>query len=75
MDDIDELLSVICLFVFTGLAGFLWCCLFVFFARNSPAEMPGITQIERDYIEKSLGVYGQTAEERAASRVGYHFLF
>ena len=56
---------------FIGLAGFLWCCLFVFFARNSPAEMPGITQIERDYIEKSLGVYGQTAEERAASRVGY----
>lgn len=51
-----------------GLAGFLWCCLFVFYARNSPGEMPGITQIEKDYIEKSLGVYGQTEEDRRKSR-------
>ena len=53
----------------SGLAGFLWCCLFVFYARNSPGEMPGITQIEKDYIEKSLGVYGQTEEDRRKSRV------
>lgn len=55
-------------FYIFGLVGFLWCCLFVFYARNSPGEMPGITQIEKDYIEKSLGVYGQTDEDRKKSR-------
>ena len=56
----------------SGGLGFLWCCLFVFYARNSPGEMPGITQIEKDYIEKSLGVYGQTEEDRQRSRVGHY---
>lgn len=55
-------------FYVTGMLCFLWCCLYVFFARDSPGQMKGIKPIERKYIEQSLGVYGQTVEERLRKR-------
>lgn len=55
-------------FYVTGMLCFLWCCLYVFYARDSPGEMKNIKPIERKYIEQSLGVYGQTVEERLRKR-------
>ncbi|XP_045210377.1 uncharacterized transporter slc-17.2-like isoform X2 [Mercenaria mercenaria] len=55
-------------FYVTGMLCFLWCCLYVFFARDSPGQMKNIKPIERKYIEQSLGVYGQTVEERLRKR-------
>jgi len=52
-----------------GLACFCWCCLYVFYARDTPGEMTGIKPIEKKYIEMSLGVYGQSIEERNRKRV------
>jgi len=55
-------------FYVTGGLALLWCCFYVFFARDSPREMASIKPIECKYIEQSLGTFGQTVEERLASR-------
>ncbi|XP_052253573.1 uncharacterized transporter slc-17.2-like isoform X2 [Dreissena polymorpha] len=55
-------------FYITGLVSLLWCCVYAFFARDSPGAMPSIKPIERQYIETSLGVYGQSVEEQLEQR-------
>ncbi|KAK3607611.1 hypothetical protein CHS0354_034661 [Potamilus streckersoni] len=55
-------------FYMIGGLGFLWSLFFVFFARNTPGEMPRIKQIEKQYIEQSLGMHEMTEEERTKKR-------
>ncbi|KAL5009865.1 hypothetical protein ScPMuIL_012170 [Solemya velum] len=42
-------------FYVTGGGCFLWCCFWVFYARNTPREMPRITPLEVEYIETCTG--------------------
>lgn len=43
------------IFYLLGSCSLLWTLCWGFFARDSPAEMPNITKVERKYIEHSLG--------------------
>lgn len=43
------------IFYLLGSCSLLWTLCWGIFARDSPAEMPNITKIERKYIEHSLG--------------------
>ncbi|XP_055995958.1 sialin-like [Ostrea edulis] len=43
------------IFFFLGSCSLVWTLLWGFFARNSPGEMPNITDVEKKYIEHSLG--------------------
>ncbi|XP_076093168.1 sialin-like isoform X1 [Mytilus galloprovincialis] len=38
-----------------GAVSFVWCIVWIVFVRDSPEEMPGITDIEKKYILHSLG--------------------
>lgn len=56
-----------------GAVAFLWCLVYAFYTRDSPGEMANIKPIEKKYIEQSLGVYGQSVEERLRKRVSLIF--
>ncbi|XP_061188671.1 sialin-like [Saccostrea echinata] len=43
------------IFYFLGSCSLLWTLFWGFFVRDSPGEMPNITEIEKKYIEHSLG--------------------
>ena len=57
------------LLFYSGAAAFFWCLWYAIFARDSPGQMASIEPIERKYIEQSLGVYGQSVEDRLKKRV------
>ncbi|XP_067685982.1 sialin-like [Haliotis asinina] len=42
-------------FYVIGSVGFIWCVFWSIFASNSPADCPRISEIERKYIEYSVG--------------------
>ncbi|XP_071103844.1 sialin-like isoform X2 [Haliotis cracherodii] len=42
-------------FYVIGSVGFIWCVFWCIFASNSPADSPRISEIERKYIEYSVG--------------------
>lgn len=59
----------------SGALCFLWCCLYAFYTRDSPGQMASIKPIEKQYIEQSLGVFGQSVEDRLKKRVSGCYLF
>ena len=38
-----------------GLVSCIWCVVWIITVRNSPEEMPNITEVEKKYIMHSLG--------------------
>ncbi|XP_041371477.1 sialin-like isoform X2 [Gigantopelta aegis] len=52
-------------FYVIGVAGFIWCVAWCIFIHDSPAECPKISDIERKYIESSIGTKAHRSKGQA----------
>ncbi|KAK3105945.1 hypothetical protein FSP39_009222, partial [Pinctada imbricata] len=52
------------IFYIMGVASFIWCVLWWGVVRDTPRQMKGITDCEKEYIELSLGVHKADTQDK-----------
>jgi hypothetical protein len=58
-----------------GLVSCIWCAVWMITVRNTPEEMPNITEVEKKYIMHSLGEYSDHEHKHKVSIYIVSFFF